>query len=372
MAENVVTDTAGINGQNAPANGKDTSSKPVSIFRKRLRKFKGLKRGYYSFVLLVAAYFFSFALPLFVGKQAIVVSYKGELYFPIFTFHPGSTFGQMDPETGSPLSAEADYRKLATDLSTNDDGWTIMPIYQWDPLENDYENVLSAPSGEHWLGTDDIGRDVLARMSYGFNNSLSFALVLAFLEMLFGTTIGSIMGYFGGRIDLFGQRIVEIWSNIPFLYMVIIVSSLLQPSFLLLIMILAFFDWVGISYLIRGEFYREKAKDYVAAAIALGVPNRQIIFKHILPNALTPLISRLPFAIVGGISVLVSLDYLGFGLAPPTPSWGQMVGVGLTNMESWWLVVVPLSAMFFTLLLITFIGEAIREAFDPRVYSRLQ
>jgi microcin C transport system permease protein len=197
-------------------------------------------------------------------------------------------------------------------------------------------------------------------------------LILVFFEYLIGTAIGSAMGYFGGRLDLYGLRLVEIWSNIPFLYTVIIVSSIVQPSFLLLILLISLFDWVGVTYYMRGEFYREKAKDYVAAAIALGVPSNKIIFKHILPNALTPLIARLPFSIIAGIFSLVSLDYLGFGLAPPTASWGQMVGVGLQNVDSWWLVVVPISAMFITLLLITFIGEAIREAFDPRVYSRLQ
>ncbi len=353
-----------------------TALPPISIFRKRLRKFKTLRRGYYSFLFLVTLYLLSWvALPLLVNKNAIVVQYKGEFFFPLLNYYPGSTFGQIDDATGKPAEDEANYRKLSEHLSTSDDGWCIMPVYEWDQYESDYtctDSPPAPPSSTHWLGTDDTLRDVFARMCYGFRVSMSFALVLTLLEFLIGGAIGSLMGYFGGKLDLLGQRIVEIWSNIPFLYTVIIVSSLVNPSFMLLIVILAAFDWVGISYFMRGEFYREKGKDYVAAAIALGATNTQIIFKHILPNALTPMISRLPFAMVSAIFALVSLDYLGFGIPPPSASWGQMVGVGLQNMDAWWLVVFPLGAMFTTLLLITFIGEAIREAFDPRVYSRLR
>jgi microcin C transport system permease protein len=339
----------------------------VSTFRKRLRRFKSLKRGYFSFILLVVLYLISFILPALVNNKAIVVHYNGSTYFPIFTYYPGATFGQND------VAGEADYRRLAKDLKNSNSGnWAVMPPYTWNPLENDLNNVMQAPSSSHLLGTDDTGRDVFARMCYGFNVSISFALVLTFFEFLVGATVGGLMGYFGGRIDLYGQRFVEIWSNIPFLYTVIIISAMVQPSFMILILVIALFDWVAVSYYMRGEFYREKSKDYVAAAVVLGATDREIIFKHILPNSLTPLIARLPFSIIGAIFSLVSLDYLGYGLAPPTPSWGQMVSVGLTNMESWWLVLTPLSAMFLTLLLVTFIGEAVREAFDPRVFSRLR
>jgi microcin C transport system permease protein len=345
-------------------------ARSVSILRKRFRKFKSLRRGYYSFLLLVILYALSFALPLLVNSEALIVHYKGETYFPVFKFYPGTLFGQSDN------SGEAQYRDLAEQFKKDGGGnWVLMPPYPWNPLENDLasdEPHPQPPSGKHLLGTDDTGRDVFSRMCYGFNISISFAIVLTFLEYLLGVIIGGTMGYFGGKIDLIGQRVIEIWSNIPFLYTVIIVGSLIIPSFGILILILAAFQWIAISYYIRGEFYREKAKDYVAGAIALGATDRQIIFKHILPNSLTPMIAFLPFAIVGGISVLVSLDYLGFGLPPPTPSWGQMVDVGLSNLDHWWLIVTPLSALFVTLLLVTFIGEAIREAFDPRVFSRLR
>lgn len=343
--------------------------KSVSILKKRFARFKSIKRGYYSFIILVILYALSFALPLFINNAALIVSYQGETYFPIFSFHPGSQFGQVGQ------SAEANYRKLDEQFEAADDGnWVLMPLYPWGPYESDFEASGSpphAPSSQHLLGTDDTGRDVLARMAYGFNVSISFAILLTIIQYAIGATLGSLMGYYGGKFDLISQRFVEIWANIPFLYMVIIVSSILIPSFLLLILIISMFGWIGISYYMRGEFLREKGRDYVAAAIALGATDSQIIFKHILPNSLTPLIANLPFAIVAGIASLVSLDFLGFGLPAPTPSWGQMVGVGLGTLK-WWLVVAPLSAMFITLLLVTFIGEAIREAFDPRVFSRLR
>ena len=228
------------------------------------------------------------------------------------------------------------------------------------------------PSSEHWFGTDNRARDVFARLIYGFNISISFALVVTFFAYLIGITIGATLGFFGGKFDIFGQRFIEIFASIPFLYTMIIISSVMQPSFWLLVGILSCFGWVGMTYYMRGEFYREKAKDYVSAAVSMGANNRRIMFKHILPNALTPIISFAPFAIIGYISSLVSLDFLGFGLAPPTPSWGEIVGQGISDIRYWWLIVSPMSATFITLLLITFIGEGVREAFDPKVYSRLR
>ena len=196
--------------------------------------------------------------------------------------------------------------------------------------------------------------------------------------------VGALLGYFGGKLDILGQRLIEIWSSLPFLYTIIIVSSIvvpiyipgrnlmMQPSFWMLIFILAIFGWVGITYYIRGEFYREKAKDYVGAAIATGVSEPAIMFKHILPNSLTPVVSFAPFIVVANISTLVALDFLGFGLPAPTPSWGELIGQGTENLTKWWLVFFPLGAMFVTLLLVVFIGEAVREAFDPKEFSPLQ
>ncbi|NLM16582.1 MAG: ABC transporter permease subunit [Candidatus Riflebacteria bacterium] len=224
----------------------------------------------------------------------------------------------------------------------------------------------------HFLGTDDRGRDVFARMVYGFRISISFSLLVTTLCYAIGICIGAFLGYYGGWFDIIMQRIVEIWSATPFLYTVMILATFITPNFFLLAIILVFFNWISMTYYIRAEFLREKSKDYVAAAKAIGCTDFEIIFKHILPNALTPVISFAPFAIVGNIGSLVSLDFLGFGLPAPTPSWGELLGQGLANLSKPWLILSPTLAMFFTLLLVSFIGEAIREAFDPKQYSRLR
>jgi microcin C transport system permease protein len=225
---------------------------------------------------------------------------------------------------------------------------------------------------------------VFVRLAYGFNISMTFAIIVTVLGEGLGIVIGALLGYFGGKLDMFGQRGIEIWSALPFLYTIIIVSSviapvylpgapqLLQPSFWLLVAVLVAFNWMGITYYVRGEFYREKAKDYVGAAITAGVSDSGIVFRHILPNALTPVVSFTPFVIVANIGSLVALDFLGFGLPAPTPSWGELIGQGMSNLTKWWLVIYPNGALFVTLLLVVFIGEAVREAFDPREYSRLR
>lgn len=225
---------------------------------------------------------------------------------------------------------------------------------------------------QHLLGTDDRGRDVFARMVYGFRTSLSFALVVSCFCYAIGITIGALLGYYGGTFDIVMQRFVEIWSAMPFLYTVMIFAAIMIPNFWMLVGILVMFKWMGMTYYIRAEFLREKSKDYVAAARAIGCTDGAIIFRHILPNALTPVISFAPFAVVADIGSLVSLDFLGFGLPAPTPSWGELLGQGLANLTKPWLILSPTLAMFCTLLLVSFIGEAIREAFDPKQYSRLR
>jgi microcin C transport system permease protein len=234
------------------------------------------------------------------------------------------------------------------------------------------EGVELPGTFEHLLGTDDRGRDVFARMVYGFRTSVSFALVVTLFCYMIGISIGALLGYFGGKFDIIMQRFVEIWSAMPFLYTVMIFAAIMIPNFWMLVIILVMFKWMGMTYFIRGEFLREKSKDYVAAARAIGCKDGAIIFKHILPNALTPVISFAPFAVVANIGALVSLDFLGFGLPAPTPSWGELLGQGLANLHKEWLILSPILAMFVTLLLVSFIGEAIREAFDPKQYSRLR
>jgi microcin C transport system permease protein len=358
-----------------------TRPRSDSIFFKRIRKFKRLKRGYYSFVIVLAAYAGSFLLPLVMSGTPLAVKYRGEYFFPLLRFHTVTEFGVEG-------FGEPDYRALRTQFAESGTGdWVLMPPYPYGPNESLLDLAApppNPPSRQHPFGTDDRGRDVLVRLAYGFNISLTFAIIVMAIGESIGVFIGALLGYFGGKVDILGQRVIEIWSSLPFLYTIIILSSILvptyvpgrnailQPSFLLLAVILAAFEWVTITYYIRGEFYREKAKDYVGAAIATGVSEPAIMFRHILPNAVTPLVSFAPFVIVANISSLVALDFLGFGLPAPTPSWGELIGQGTENLTKWWLVVFPLGAMFTTLLLVVFIGEAIREAFDPKEFSQLQ
>ncbi|MCO4784235.1 MAG: ABC transporter permease subunit [Candidatus Cloacimonetes bacterium] len=369
------------------------------IFQKRASKFKTLKRGYFSFLIIVWAYGLSFLLPLFVNNQAWVVDYEGERYYPIVyevpKIIPGYDMGQSVPilksiidlfpkkvyynnQFGLKGETPVNFRNLQKEFIKNGGkNKVIMPFYPYNATESsmeEYENASppTAPDSTHYFGTDDRGRDVFARLTYGFNISMSFAILVTFFSYLIGVSIGGYLGYFGGVFDIIVQRFVEIWSAIPFLYAIMIVASILQPSMLLLVFLLCAFQWMGMTYYIRGEFLREKSKDYVSAAVSIGVKDNIIIFRHILPNALTPVISFLPFAIVGNISSLVSLDFLGFGLPAPTPSWGELMGQATSHLTSPWLVFAPIGALFVTLMLVSFIGEAVREAFDPKQYSRLR
>ena len=350
-----------------------------SIFQKRLRKFRGLKRGYYSFLILLGLYAISFALPALTNEKALFVQYQGRSYLPLLNYYEASEFG-MD------AIGEPNYRELAKRLAGDVEGWVLMPLYPYGPNESllELDGVPPhPPSAEHPFGTDDRGRDVFVRLAYGFNVSITFAILVTLFSFVVGIIVGAMLGYFGGSADIFGQRLIEIWSSLPFLYTIIIVGSIvvpvyvtgqnlvLQPSFWLLIFLLSTFSWMGITYYVRGEFYREKAKDYVGAAIALGASETSVIFKHILPNAITPVVSFAPFSIVANISTLVALDFLGFGLPAPIPSWGELIGQGVNNLTKFWLVFFPLGAVFLTLLLVVFVGEAIREAFDPKEFSRL-
>ena len=273
------------------------------------------------------------------------------------------------------------FRKLKNkfDNDSSNESTIIMPFYPYDPTEeyvskeqkNLDRNSLNSPSQHNWFGTDNIGRDVFARIMYGFNVSISFAIVVTFLSYLIGVSIGATMGYFGGRFDLFGQRVIEVFAAIPFLYVMMIVSQMMEPNFLMFALLLVIIGgWISISYYIRGEFFREKAKDYVSAAVSMGGSTYRIMFKHILPNALTPIITFAPFAIIGAISTLVSLDYLGF-VPQGMITWGEVLKQG-NEEKKWFLLVFPLSFMATTLFMITFIGEAVREAFDPKVHSRLR
>jgi microcin C transport system permease protein len=368
--------------QNAePKTPNPAPPRSFSIIRRRFQKFRRIKRGYYSFLILAGAYVLSFFLPLLINDKALVVKYQGHYFFPIAKFHSTAEFGL--PGYGEPV-----YREMKKQFQTEGAGnWVLMPLYHYGPMESNFDSPGSVPyrpSAQHILGSDDRGRDIFARLAYGLNVSLTFALIVTLIAEGFGTMIGALLGYYGGKLDILGVRFIEIWSSLPFLYTVIIVSSIYVPvyisgrsllgqsSFWLLTGILVIFDWIGITYYVRGEFYREKSKDYVGAAIALGVSEPKIIFRHILPNALTPVISFAPFTIVGNIVSLVALDFLGFGLPAPTPSWGELIEQGTQYLDKWWLAFSSIGILISTLLLVVFIGEAVREAFDPKEYSRLR
>ena len=335
---------------------------------KRFRKFKSIKRGYYSLILLTVFYLLSFGLEFIANNKAILVRYNGQYYFPTFKYIPDQVFGGTS-------GAEPNYRDLKQQFEEAGGGnFVLMPIIPYGPTESLLDLPGSPPhppSWEHLLGTDDRGRDVLVRLLYGFRISMSFALQVTFLSILFGIFIGGLQGYYGGRFDITVQRLIEIWSTVPTLYLVIIITSIFEPGYYWLVTILTLFGWMGITYYIRGETYREKSKEYVQAARAIGANDIAIIFKHILPNSLIPVITLTPFALVGNIFALTALDFLGFGLPAPTPSWGELMGQGMGNIYSYWLSLSPISALFITLLLVTFIGEAVREAFDPKSLNSL-
>jgi len=387
-----------------------------SILQKRIRRFKSIKRGYYSLIAITSLYILSLLSPLWINNKALIIKYENSISFPAFwdliDFIPGISYPLYESKSfGQNINKlEVDFRLLdRTCKNENNGNFVIMPIYPYHPhedLKDDLDELYvdnnsngqydigeqfidennddiwtenNPPTkpiglvGRHILGTDNTGRDVFARVIDGFRISLTFAIICTFLSYLIGIFIGGTLGYFGKNIDLFGVRIMEIFSAMPFLFIIMILSGFMQPNIFLLAGILVFlYGWIGISYYIRGEFYREKAKDYVSAAVAMGASNRRIMFKHILPNALTPIITYAPFAIIGYISTLNMLDLLGYGLQPPAASWGEILRQALENLDNWHMLLFPIIAMTITLFMITFIGEAIREAFDPKVYSRLR
>ncbi len=336
---------------------------------KKIRRFKSIKRGYYSFILILVMIFASFFAEILVNKRAVVVHYNGEYYFPTYgDIIPGSTFG-LD------YKYETNYRQLTEQFEKEGQGnWVIMPLIPYDAYENDLKENDFPPfppslEDRHYFGTDTIGRDIAARLVYGFRIAIFFSLLLLVFNYAVGVSIGCAMGFWGGKFDLIFQRIIEIWSNIPFLYVIIIISSIVVPNFFMLIVIMAFFGWIGITWTMRTITYKEKAREYALAAKALGANDFRIIFKHIIPNTIAIIVTFAPFAVSGGIVALTSLDYLGFGLPAPTPSWGELLQQGWSNLDAWWIGGSVVLAMIITLMAVTFVGEAIREAFDPKMHT---
>lgn len=325
-------------------------------------RFRQIKRGFFSFLLLSGLFILSLFSEAIAGNRPLLLLYQGEFFMPIIHFYSGERFGQ-------PQKTEADYRLLKRDTQFQSQGFAIFPLIPYSPFEADLDEVGSPPhppSFRHPLGTDGSGRDMFARLLYGFRICMLFALILTVITGFFGIALGGFQGYSGGGVDLTIQRFTEIWSALPFLYVVILLGSIFGQSFSMLILVLSLFSWVGLSYYMRAEFFRIRSMTYVQAARAIGVSNTGILFRHILPNALTPAITILPFTLISGIGALTSLDFLGFGLPPPTPSWGELLDQGLKNLQAPWIALSTVTALFATLLMATFISEAVREAFDPK------
>ncbi len=327
------------------------------------QRFKANRRGYISlwlFAILFGLSLFSEALS---NDKPLLVRYDGHYYFPLFVTYPETTFG-------GDFVTETDYLDpFIRDRITTGNNWAIYPPNPYSYNTINYFSQLAnpaPPNPENLLGTDDRGRDVLARLIYGFRISVLFGLVLTAIGMVIGIVAGAIQGYFGGRTDLFAQRFIEIWGSMPELYLLIIFASIFQPSIMLLIALLSLFGWMGLADYVRAEFLRGRNMDYVTAARALGVSSRAIMWRHLLPNAMTPVITFLPFRVSGAILALTSLDFLGLGVPPSTPSLGELLAQGKENIDAWWLSVTTFCVLVGTLMLLIFIGEALRSALDTR------
>jgi microcin C transport system permease protein len=341
-------------------------SVPVSITpgQRVWQRFKRNRLGYWSLVSFVIAFAISLAGPLWSNDKPLVVRYQGNLYFPLVKTYAETTFGGDFP-------TPADYLDpYIRDRFSEGSNFAVYPPnhYYYDTL-NYFSKASNPapPSRENWLGTDDRGRDVFARLLYGFRVSVIFALVLTAIGTVLGLLAGAVQGYFGGRTDLTGQRLIEIWSALPELYLLIIFASIFEPSLVLLVVLLSLFGWIGLSDYVRAEFLRNRTQDYVRAARAMGLSNAQIIWRHILPNSLTPVITFLPFRMSGAILALTSLDFLGLGVPPPTPSLGELLAQGKANLDAWWISLSTFGVLVATLLLLTFMGDALRNALDTRI-----
>ena len=330
--------------------------------KRRLQNFKSNKRGFYSFWIFSFLFIVSIFADFIANDKPLLIKFDQEYYFPIINEYPETIFGG-DFET------EADYRDPYVIKLIEDKGWIIMPLipYTYNTIIRDLDVPAPAPpSKKNWLGTDDQARDVLARLIYGFRISILFGFTLTFFSMIIGVSAGAIQGYFGGRIDLFFQRFIEIWSAIPTLYVLIILASIVQPNFWWLLMILLLFSWMGYVGVVRAEFLRARNLDYVRAAKALGVSNYTIMFRHLLPNATVATITFLPFSLSASVTALSGLDFLGFGLPPGSASLGEMVNQGRNNLQAPWLGLTSFFTLGLMLGLLVFVGEAIRDSLDPR------
>ncbi|MBK1623150.1 ABC transporter permease [Afifella marina] len=379
-------------GQEAAPGRRLFTLSPIN--KRRWDNFKKNRRGFWSLWLFLFLFGLSLIAEVLVNDKPIVLSYKGELYYPILVDYPEETFGGF--------LATTDYRDPFISDEINANGWMIWPPihYSYRTVNRDFpteelREALGRPIGFpapptwriagsvcpgdteqlerfcdksnwNWLGTDDQGRDVVARLVYGFRISVLFGLVLTVFSSIVGVAAGAVQGYFGGRVDLFFQRFIEIWTAIPALYLLLIISSILPPGFWVLLGILLLFSWVALVGVVRAEFLRARNFEYVKAARALGVSNLTIMFRHLLPNAMVATLTFMPFILNGSITTLTSLDFLGFGMPPGSPSLGELLAQGKANLQAPWLGITGFIVISLMLSLLIFVGEAVRDAFDPR------
>ena len=355
------------------------------INQRRLQIFKSNRRGVVSLWLFGILFLLSLCVEFIANDRPLVVSYKGELLFPVVVSYPESKFGGFLAETA--------YRDPFISDEINANGWMIWPPIRYAHATVDesltgavpsppswlqtaeercggYPQGLADPSctlgNWHWLGTDDQGRDVLSRLIYGFRISILFGFILTALSSVIGVAAGAIQGYFGGWVDLISQRLLEIWSSVPALYLLLIIASVIQPSFWVLLFILLLFSWTALVGIVRAEFLRARNFEYVAAARALGVPNGTLILRHLLPNAMVATLTFLPFIVAGSVTTLTALDFLGYGLPIGSPSLGELLAQAKRNIPAVWLGLTAFFTLSIMLTLLVFIGEAVRDAFDPR------
>jgi len=346
-----------------------SNQSPASLSpgRRAWRRFRRNRLGFWSLVLFTAMVVLSLFAEVLCTDKPLIVRYEGQTYFPVLRDYSEKTFGG-DFET------PADYLDpYIRERITQGGNWAVYAPNPYGPRTLNYFATLpnpARPSAENVFGTDDRGRDLLAQLVYGFRVSVLFALALTFIGVVLGILTGAVQGYFGGKTDLAFQRFIEIWGSMPELYLLIIFSAVFAPSVALLLILLSLFGWMGLSDYVRAEFLRNRQMDYVRAARALGVGNLRIMWRHILPNSMTPVVTFLPFRMSAAILALTSLDFLGLGVPAGTPSLGELLNQGKANLDAWWISISTFGVLVVTLMLLTFMGDALRDALDPRKMDR--
>lgn len=332
------------------------------LTQRRLANFRKNKRGYWSLWIFLALFLFSLPAEFIANDKPLLIRFQNNYYSPVLVAYPETVFGG-DFET------EANYRDTFVRALIENDGWMLWPLipYSYNTINYNLQTPApSPPTRGNWLGTDDQARDVVARLIYGFRIAVLFGLILTFFGSIIGILVGAVQGYFGGWVDLLGQRLIEVWSGLPILYLLIILASVVEPNFWWLLGLMLLFSWMGLVGVVRAEFLRARNFDFVRAARALGLSDRKIMMRHVLPNAMVSTLTFLPFILTGSVTVLTSLDFLGFGLPPGSPSLGELLNQGKNNLQAPWLGFTSFFLLSIMLSLLVFIGEAVRDAFDPR------